>query len=216
MTILALEFSSPQRSVAVARDGIVLSEASEFGGRNTAAFGMIEKVLAESQLEREAIEIIAVGLGPGSYTGIRAAISIAQGWQLAREIKLIGVSSVEAIAAQAQAEKIFGRVKVVIDAQRGEFYLAAFEISAAGRREVEPLRIVPLTEVPSPAEAGEFLIGPEVTKWFRDGRTIFPNAAALAKLAAGRNDFVAGERLEPVYLRETNFAKAPPGRTLAS
>jgi len=43
MTILALEFSSPQRSVAIARDGIVLSEASESGGRNTAAFGMIEK-----------------------------------------------------------------------------------------------------------------------------------------------------------------------------
>jgi tRNA threonylcarbamoyladenosine biosynthesis protein TsaB len=216
MTILALEFSSPQRSVAIARDGIVLSETVESGGRNTAAFGMIEKVLAESQLEREAIEIISVGLGPGSYTGIRAAISIAQGWQLARGTKLIGIRSVEAITAQAQAEKIFGRVKVVIDAQRGEFYLAAFEISQNGRREIEPLRIVPLTKVPSPAEAGEILIGPEVTEWFRGGRTVFPNAAALAKLAAGRNDFVAGERLEPVYLRETNFAKAPPGRTLAS
>jgi tRNA threonylcarbamoyladenosine biosynthesis protein TsaB len=80
MTILALEFSSPQRSVAIARDGILLAEASEFGGRNTTAFGMIEKILAEAKIEREEIEVIAVGLGPGSYTGIRAAIALAQGW----------------------------------------------------------------------------------------------------------------------------------------
>ena len=140
MTILALEFSSPQRGVAVLSPGGVV-EAVEAGGRSTAAFGMIEKVLAEAIIEREAIDMIAVGLGPGSYTGIRAAISVAQGWQLARETKLLGISSAEAIAAQAQAEKIFGRVNVMVDAQRGEFYLAAFEISDASCKNVEQLRI---------------------------------------------------------------------------
>ena len=93
---------------------------------------MIEEVLAKTKIGREEIEVIAVGLGPGSYTGIRAAIAVAQGWQLAREIKLLGISSAECLAAQAQAEKIFGRVNVVIDAQRGEFYLAGWEISAGG------------------------------------------------------------------------------------
>jgi tRNA threonylcarbamoyladenosine biosynthesis protein TsaB len=215
MTILALEFSSPQRSVAVlSANGIV--EAIEADGRNTAAFGMIEKVLAGAKIEREEIDAIVVGLGPGSYTGIRAAISIAQGWQLARATKLLGISSVEAIAAQAQAEKIFGRVKVAVDAQRGEFYVATFEISAHGGQEIEPLRIAPLTEVQSPAGANEILIGPEVMKWFPDGRTIFPRAAGLVALAARRNDFNAAEKLEPVYLRETNFVKAPPNRSVKS
>jgi tRNA threonylcarbamoyladenosine biosynthesis protein TsaB len=212
MTILALEFSSPQRSVAVARGGNLLAETSETGGRNTAAFGMIEKVLAEAKIQREQIEALCIGLGPGSYTGIRAAISIAQGWQLARGTKLLGVGSAGAIAAQARAEKISGRVNVVIDAQRGEFYLAVYEISADGFQEIEPLKILPLAEVQSRADAGEILAGPEVTKWFPHGRIIFPRAAMLAKLAAGRSDFVAGERLEPVYLRETEFVKAPPGR----
>ena len=92
-------------------------------------------------------KIIAVGLGPGSYTGIRAAIAVAQGWQLARGVKLLGVSSAECLAAQAQAEKIFGRVNVVIDAQRGEFYLATWEISDGGGKEISPLKIVPATEV---------------------------------------------------------------------
>jgi tRNA threonylcarbamoyladenosine biosynthesis protein TsaB len=209
MTILALEFSSPQRSVAVARDGTVLAEASETGGRNTAAFGMIEKVLAEAKIEREQIGALCIGLGPGSYTGIRSAIAIAQGWQLAREIKLLGVGSVEAIAAQAQAEKIFGRVNVAVDAQRNEFYLAAFEISADGWREIEPLKILSLAEVQLRADAMEILTGPEVAKWFPNGRVIFPRAAKLAELAAGRNDFAAGEKLEPVYLRETAFVKSP-------
>ena len=210
MTILALEFSSPQRSVALARGGTILSEAVETGGRNTAAFGMIEKVLAEAKTGREEIDVIAVGLGPGSYTGVRAAISIAQGWQLATGVKLLGISSVEAIVAQTQAENIFGRVSVLVDAQRNEFYLATFEISDDGVKEIGTLKILPLAEIKLRADADEILTGPEVTKWLPNGRTIFPRAAMLARLAAGRSDFTAGEKLEPVYLRETNFVKSPP------
>ena len=212
MTILALEFSPAQRSVALARDGRVLAEASETGGRETHAFGMIEKVLATANIDRAQIECLAVGLGPGSYTGIRVALAIAQGWQLATGVKLLGIGSVECLAAQARAEKMFGRVNVVVDAQRGEFYLARFEISAAGVKEVEPLRIVTAAEVASRANAGEMLTGPEVSRWFPAGHAFFPGAAMLANLAAGRADFSAGENLEPVYLREPNFVKAPPGR----
>jgi tRNA threonylcarbamoyladenosine biosynthesis protein TsaB len=215
MTILALEFSSQQRSVAVARGNSAPVGAVETGGRNTAAFGMIEKVLAEAKMEREEIEVIAVGLGPGSYTGIRAAIAIAQGWQLARGIKLLGVGVGGAIAAQVWAEKIFGRVNVVVDAQRNEFYLAVYGISEGGWNEIEPLKIVTLAEIQSRADADEILAGPEVARWFPDGRVIFPRAATLAQLAAGRNDFVAGEKLEPVYLRVPDFVKVAPGRRTA-
>jgi tRNA threonylcarbamoyladenosine biosynthesis protein TsaB len=204
MTILALEFSSEQRSVALARDSVVLAEASEAGGRDTKAFGLIEKVLAAAKIAREEIEVIVVGLGPGSYTGIRAAIAVAQGWQLARGVKLLGISSAECLAAQAQG--IFGRVNVVIDAQRGEFYLATWEISAAARAEIAPLKIVTAAEIAARKNAGEICAGPAAEP------VLFPSAAWLARLAAGRNDFVAGERLEPIYLREVNFVKSPPSR----
>jgi tRNA threonylcarbamoyladenosine biosynthesis protein TsaB len=223
MTILALEFSSGQRSVAVVhrRAGdvsCVASEVVETGVGGTRAFGMIEDALREAGLEREQIEVIAIGLGPGSYTGIRVALSAAQGWQLASRnggVKLLGVSSAECVAAQAQAEKNFGRVNVVIDAQRNEFYLASYEISAAGRKEVGPLRILTRAEVESRAGAKEMLIGPEVTRWFPNGRMVFPRAAMLGQLALNRNDFVAGNKLEPIYLRETNFVKAPAGLRIA-
>ena len=244
MTILALEFSSSQRSVAVLsssrRDGPggshsssvpgnrgtrttcpaegVIFEAIETGGQSTRPFSLIQKVLAEAKIEREQIDVIAVGLGPGSYTGIRVALSVAQGWQLAscnEGMKLLGINSVECVAAQAQAEKFSGRVNVVVDAQRNEFYLAAYEISAAGRKEVEPLRILTKAEVESRAGAKEMLIGPEVTRWFPNGRMVFPRAAVLGQLALSRRDFVAADKLEPIYLRETNFVKAPPGRQIA-
>ena len=197
----------------------VTSEAVETGAGGTRAFGMIEDALREAGLEREQIEVIAVGLGPGSYTGIRVALSVAQGWQLASPnggVKLLGISSAECVAAQAQAEKISGRVHVVIDAQRNEFYLAAYDISTADRKEAGPLRIVTRAEAEARAGANERLIGPEVTRWFPNGRMVFPHAAVLGKLALSRNDFVAGDKLEPIYLRETNFVKAPPGRQIAS
>jgi tRNA threonylcarbamoyladenosine biosynthesis protein TsaB len=206
MTILALEFSSEQRSAALARDGVVLAEACESGGRNTKAFALIEKVLASARLAREEIEVIAVGLGPGSYTGIRAAIAVAQGWQLARGVKLLGISSAEGLAAQAQAAKTFGRVNVVIDAQRGEFYLATWELSGAERREVMPLKIVSAAELASRKAAGEICVGPAA------GEILFPQAAGLSELAGWRNDFLAGEDLQPIYLRETTFVKSAPSR----
>jgi tRNA threonylcarbamoyladenosine biosynthesis protein TsaB len=212
MTILALEFSSAQRSLAIAQGGEVLAAASETGERGTNAFGLIEKVLASAKIGREEIQVLAIGLGPGSYTGIRVALAIAQGWQLARGVKLLGIGSAECLAAQAHAEKIYGRVNVVIDAQRAEFYQASLEISAAGLEEISPLKIVAATVVESRACAGETLIGPEVTKWFPSGKILFPSATMLAQLAARRTNFSAGELLAPIYLRETNFVKAPSPR----
>jgi tRNA threonylcarbamoyl adenosine modification protein YeaZ len=219
MKILALEFSSPQRSAAVTQERtdagpLALGEAIETGARSTNALGLVEEALRQAQIERGQIECLAIGLGPGSYNGIRLAIALAQGWQLARPVKLLGISTAECLAAQAQAEGIFGRVQVVIDAQRGEFYLAGYELSAEARREVEPLRLASLPDVQARQQAGGILIGPEVTKWFPGSRVLYPRAATLGRLARGRTDFVPGDEMKPIYLRETQFVKAPPPRIL--
>ena len=208
MTLLALEFSSDRRSVALARGGVVLAEAvQQTASRATDALGLIEKVLADAKISREEIEVIAVGLGPGSYTGIRAAIAVAQGWQLARGVQLLGVSSMEAMAAQAQAENFFGRVNVVVDAQRGEFYLGTWEICADGRVELVPLKIVAAAEIEALKVAGETCVGPGHSGFF-------PAAAAVARLAAGQGGFVSGADLRPVYLRETTFLKSAQSRVI--
>jgi tRNA threonylcarbamoyladenosine biosynthesis protein TsaB len=212
MKILAVEFSSESRSVAVLEGGALLGHAAENGGRRV--IGLVEAALQEAGCEREEVETIAVGLGPGSYNGIRAAIAFAQGWQLGRGVNLIGISSVECLAARAEMEKIFGLVNIVVDAQRNEFYLARFEIGAGVRRAVEPLRLAALAEIEKRDAAAEKIIGPDITPWFPRAVNLYPDAAVLGSLATGRGDFVSGDKLEPIYLRETAFKKAPPLRIL--
>ena len=218
MKILALDFSSSQRSAAVLTDANAAAhEAIDTSpGRDMRPFALIESALRQAKLEREAIECIAVGIGPGSYAGIRVAISLAQGWQLATGVKLLGIGSVECIAAQAVASGVRGKFCVAIDAQRGEFYLGAYEATNDGPKETSPLRLATLAETQERERAGELLIGPEAVRWFPDGKLIFPQAAMLAQLAAQRSNFVAGEKLVPIYLRETTFVKAPPSRVLSS
>jgi tRNA threonylcarbamoyl adenosine modification protein YeaZ len=215
MKILALEFSSKQRSVALVDSqpgGAVLhaGEAVRSGGRSTPVFAMIEDVLAQAGIERESVECLAVGLGPGSYHGIRVAIALAQGWQLARGTPLLGVSSVECITAQAHAEGLFGHVTAVVDAQRDELYVADYAINAAGWHEVQPLRLAPVKETQAALTPEQMPVGPEATRWFERGRVVFPRAETLGRLAANRSDFIPGEKLEPVYLRATTFVKAKP------
>ena len=196
MKILALEFSSIQRSVAVAElnlpGALSAREAIEIGAHSNKPFEMIEEVLKQSGIEREQIERLAVGVGPGSYTGIRAAIAIAQGWQLAAGTPAQGLSSAEAVAAQAHAEGLTGPIAVIIDAQRGEFYLARHELSSLSWREVEPLRLASLAEVTACQTNGDLLVGPEVLNWFPKAKTIFPRASMLATLASARSDFTPG------------------------
>ena len=116
------------------------------------------------------------------------------------------------IAAQAQAEKIWGRVNILIDAQRNEFYLASYEIGAARIRETARLHLAGMEEARARADIGEIMSGPEADKWLSTGRALFPDADMLARLSGGRNDFTSAEKLEPIYLRETAFRKTPPPR----
>ena len=221
MKILALEFSSPQRSVAVVQTGgnqasptVSAHEVVDSTPRSAKALGLVEEALREAQVDRAQIECLAIGLGPGSYSGIRSAIALAQGWQLAGGTKLLGISSAECLAAEAQSAGIVGPVHAVIDAQRNEFYLATYQLDAQTWRETEPLQLATLPQVRARADTGGVLIGPEVTKWFPNGRLIFPRAATLGRLALARTDFVPGEKIEPIYLRPTQFVKAPPPRII--
>ena len=220
MIVLALEFSSSIRSVAILESSparapgkaSVLSCTSDAGAQAARPFTLIERALTEARVEREAIACSAVGLGPGSYTGIRSSIAIAQGWQLARQVTLSAVSSVEALGLQAQQLGWYGLLHFAIDAQRGEFYVADYEITETKLATLQPLRLAKLAEVQRLSDSGEIVAGPGLQVRLPQARDLFPNAAAIGLLAAGRDGIVSGEKLEPIYLRETAFVKAPPPR----
>ena len=207
MKILAIEFSSDHRSVAVLDGGRLLAKHTVTQGRDAAAVALIESALGQAKVGRLEIECIAVGIGPGSYTGIRAAIALTQGWQLALGVKVQGVDSLEALARGEQAGGRRGEVTLAVDAQRGEFYLARFELSDDGIRNVESTYLAKRKEYESLLAVGRPVIGPSL------GDT-FPAAEHVGSLAAGRGDFAAASQLEPVYLRQLNFVKVPPQREI--
>jgi tRNA threonylcarbamoyladenosine biosynthesis protein TsaB len=215
MKILAVDFSSAQRSVAVMQTSggarpVLLGRAVEIGGHR--ALGLVEESLRQAHCEREEIETIAVGLGPGSYTGVRGAIALAQGWQLGRGVQVLGLSSVECLAAGAEQEKLHGSINIMVDAQRSEHYLARYEITPGAWREVESLRLASQAEIEEMARRGERLLGPGAAESCPGAQNLFPDAAILARLAADRQNYGPAEKLEPIYLRETAFKKATPTR----
>jgi tRNA threonylcarbamoyladenosine biosynthesis protein TsaB len=234
MTILALEFSSNLRSVAVAavreqgsESTRVLAHHSDEGMGGWRPLAAIDRLVREAGLEREGIEQIAVGLGPGSYTGIRAAISVAQGWQLARGIRLTGISSMVCMAARAHALGWLGDLILVVDAQRNDLYVARYRLDSAGFQESAGLRLASVEELRAslaessgrddgPAREGNGILiaGPEANSWFADAKIIHPDAATLAQLASLAPHGIAGEELEPIYLRPAGFVKAPPPRPM--
>lgn len=216
MTTLAIEFSSDLRTVAIARAGRLLARAEETGGRSAHAFRLVERALAEAQLEREAVECLAVGIGPGSYAGIRAAIALAQGWQVATGVRLLGLSTVEAMVFQAATRGETGRLSIAIDAQRNEFYLATYELAGGQYALVTPLHLASIEETKSVAATSRLIVWPELHARFPEAQVQSPDAAALCGLAAGRTDFIEGSELTPIYLRETSFIKAPPARVIPS
>ncbi len=209
MTVLALEFSSDRRSVALVRDGQLLAEAVHEVTRSTPVFALIADVLERSRVAREAVECVAVGIGPGSYTGVRLAISVAQGWQLATGARVASINSFDSLA-QAAATAGLGRVLLAVDAQRQEFAVAYAE----GGQLVPPIRLAPLAELKAHLAAGGVVAGPEIPRLLGGGLELFPCAVTTAQLAESRAEFVPAETLAPVYLREAAFVKAPPPRVV--
>ena len=205
--ILALEFSSNRRSVAIADGKDVLARV-ETDDVKKPPLTLIDEALKKANLKRTAIETISIGIGPGSYTGIRSAIATAQGWQLARNINLLPIPSAEILAANAAANGQRGETHFIIDAQRHEYYHTTWKLTEDNQSQTTPLHIIPVTVA---AELKTF--GPD-SAGLPSCDLLFPDAAILAQLAAGRTDFQPGETIEPIYLRPIEFTKAPPLRQL--
>ena len=205
--ILALEFSSNRRSVAIAEGKDVLVYVGTDDVKKPPLI-LIDEALKKTNLSPAAIETIALGTGPGSYTGIRNTIATAQGWQLARNINLLAIPSAETLAATAAANNQRGEIHFIIDAQRHEFYHTSWQLTEDNQSQTTPLHIITASDA---AELKAF--GPD-SAGLPSCEPLFPDAAILAQLAADRTNFQPGETIEPIYLRPIEFIKAPPLRQL--
>lgn len=212
MKTLALEFSTGLRSAAVAEGRRLLGRVAERTPRESGPVALVSGALAAAGCDRSEIGMVAVGLGPGSYHGVRVAIAVAQGWYLGRGVRLVGVPSTDCLAAQAWESGVRGPVGVVVDAQRGEFYLAEFRLEESGWRREGETRLAGLEDVRGRQSDGVRLMGPEPRSALVEVEHWEPDAAAVAVQAAGWASPAEPGALEPIYLREVDYVKAPPAR----
>src|SRR3954464_12646327 len=124
MLILALDTTTRTGSSALVRDGVVLCEAASDPEQSAAQHlpGDLIALLDAAHVGLDAIDVFAVAIGPGSFTGLRVGIATMQGLAFAVGKPLIGVSALAALAAIAGS----GRVAAWIDAWRGEVYAALY------------------------------------------------------------------------------------------
>lgn len=197
-----------------------ITEASESGPANH-PFTLLRKVFSEAEISGAlALDRVVIGLGPGSYTGIRSALAIAQGFELSgAKADFLGLSSSKVLASQAAHAGISGHIHTVIDAQRGEAYVEGFHITGGVASGTQPLRLVSVAELTALTIAGALMVGPDAARWFPQGLELRPSAAALAKLAlllpAPLPSPSSASLLEPIYLRVPQFVKAPKPRVIS-
>jgi tRNA threonylcarbamoyl adenosine modification protein YeaZ len=215
MHILAFDTTLSACSAAVfdSRAGRLLGHAYERleRGHAEALVGMVRDVLDRSGVQLSDIDRIAVTVGPGTFTGVRIGLALARGLKLALGTPVCGLTSLEAIRLNVRDNPEARPVAALIDARRGEFYLAAW--SAEGAAVVAPCA-VRHEDAAALVPPGSLVLGTgadrllEIAKGgdFRRARAPdLPDAARIAEAAA---DLTPGdEPPQPVYLR-------PPGAEL--
>ncbi|MGE5149458.1 MAG: tRNA (adenosine(37)-N6)-threonylcarbamoyltransferase complex dimerization subunit type 1 TsaB [Rhodospirillaceae bacterium] len=123
MTVLAFDCAISGLAVAVVRDGAALAEWREEGrGQAATLLPAIAATLEQAQVDRRALALIAVTVGPGSFTGVRVGLAAARGLALALGVPLAGITTTAALLAAAPADD---RVAVAaIDTHLGDWYCA--------------------------------------------------------------------------------------------
>jgi len=208
MRVLGIETSSRRGSVALAEDDRVVARASptELNAHAEQLGPLLERVLSEAGWDKQTLERVAVGVGPGSFTGLRVGIAFAQGIALGLGIPLVGLGSLRVMSAACPLPGV--RVPL-LDARRGEVFAAAYD--AAGEEQLAPVALARESALTTLAErlGREVVLLGEVVAELRPGAsaavhrsegTDLPDAGALALQAvgpAGSTPFV-----EPLYVRD--------------
>ena len=215
MKLLAFETATEACSVAVYIDGEVL-ERFEVAPRRHAELALpwAEALLADAGIARSALDAIAVGRGPGAFTGVRLAIAIAQGIALGLDRPLLPVSTLAALALRAPGD---GDVLAAIDARMAEVYVAGFRRAGERIASLGEEIVVAPSAFALPvgthwhgvgtgfAAADGVLQGRMGDRLVSVDAAALPRAADVARLGAAmhtRGEAVAPEWIEPAYLRD--------------
>lgn len=214
MTILHIETSTKNCSVAVTRNGEILCLCEEYDenyGHSEKLHQFVKWVLEGAGISLDELDAVCVSKGPGSYTGLRIGVSAAKGFCYGLNIPLLSLNSLE-ILAQSQINKNFDLIIPMLDARRMEVYTAVFDNSGKMISEIEA-KILDENSFREFADKKIIFIGDGVEKSkdvlnlsnavFLEGA--HPSAKQMIDLAEkkfSQNEWEDTAYFEPFYLKE--------------
>jgi tRNA threonylcarbamoyladenosine biosynthesis protein TsaB len=222
MKILALDTCTEMCSAAVLDENRLTANAVlTQRGHSERILGMIDNVLEEAALSLKQMDVLAFGRGPGSFTGVRVGVGVAQGIAFARQLPVVPVSTLAATAQRAIDEHDASHIAVALDARMGEVYAAHYRndnglaVACDDERVCPPAALLPVDDNNWFAagsgwrEHGEILWQNYAGRLTGEDVALLPTAAAIATLArplAERGEVISPEQAVPIYLRD-NVAK---------
>ena len=222
MRVLALDAATESCSVALLVDDRLLTRQEESGKSHAQKIlDMVAAVLAQGEISLTALDAIAAGVGPGSFTGVRIGVAVAQGLAFGAGLPVVPVMTLEALAMEAVASGA-DEVLACLDARMGEVYWGCF---AADKLRGVAIRMAPRVGLPCTVHLPDAarLVAARVRAIGRgfaaypalaalpglelrpaDTRAL-PNAQDMARLAVlrlGAGEGIDPAALSPVYLRD--------------
>lgn len=176
---------------------------------------MVDELLAEAGVSLNQLDAIVVGRGPGSFTGVRIGVSVAQGLAAGAGLGMIGVSDLAALAQAIIDEQLSRAVAVAFDARMDEVYWGCFRANDEGLAEdVGAERVLSPDRVDCPFPLDETVAAGRGWAVYRERLSVafggepgrieadrLPTAAAMLRLAA-REQVMPPHSVMPVYLRD--------------
>ena len=222
--ILAIDTSSAWCSVALSIDeeNPTFLHQKVFAGASQLLLPWIDQLLTAAKIKLTSLDVIAIGVGPGAFTGVRLGVASVQGLAIAANLPVLPVISLDAMAAELIQRPAFltarpKRFVVAIDARMNEVYWAHYQTGPLGvpRRHGEVALTSPENIV---LDEIEFIAGSAISEYgdrlFTNSKNIFLKTqldpeigvSALGILACAKVALVAGlaqdvHQLEPVYVR---------------
>lgn len=232
MKFLALDTSTEACSVALALDGQILALDEVCPQQHSKRIlPMLQQLLSDAGVSLYQLDGIIFGRGPGSFTGVRIGVSVAQGLAFGADLPVFGVSTLVAMAQAAAVQQNATEVIAAIDARMAEVYIAAYTLDEAGLMQAITPEIAAkpaaLPEVLTSLSFTSQVLGVG-TGWQTYPQTLQQLAPALiadsilypsaqfmlpfASRAWQQQLFVSAEQAEPVYVRDEVTWQKLPGR----
>ncbi|OCG18741.1 MULTISPECIES: tRNA (adenosine(37)-N6)-threonylcarbamoyltransferase complex dimerization subunit type 1 TsaB [unclassified Gilliamella] len=224
-TILAIDTSTEACSVALLyRNEITHDFKISARDHTKQILPMIDSILKQSDCSLSQVDAIAFGQGPGSFTGVRIGIGIAQGLALGIDKPMIGVSTLLTLAQGAYRTKQATDVITAIDARMSEVYLGQYHYENNQWQAVIPECVIAperVIEKVNNINKNGYCAGtgwqtyPDMINGIRQSDILLPHAQDLIIIARNKwqkNDVIDVEEVEPTYLRNEVTWKKLPGR----